>query len=499
MRGRKNLIDELSPILLVLGVVANLAAIVTPLLPSAAPWMSLLFLVFAVLFWLFILYKRINTPHKARTAPVHLHSDWDATALVSSLSNAKISVIKPSLKILESLSLHLIIADRLDTGGWSKTQTWRFVRVKKPLSPVGTLTGTYFAFEALRPYGYLHSSEANHLKSKLSEIVMPDGRVKRQVQLTGTGITEIVSENLRHSSAWFLLRASTGDHPTPADRNCALRIAADLAGRLEVAESLKGLKEDKDMMGTAFATVALIAEEPWFQNRKPEHQELVRLSIKAFCKSNELSTPGHPSWGAEGGGSAAAETAAQWCTVWLLCSIADWHGLDSSLKYALSDQLLDLIEANIAAATTKDILLPYAFTRDASRTPIGESLLATAIACYASMILLGIQTQRADTERVERAIHDLLHRIIDRGIKYSTIDSLVEPYEGYLSWAALLFALRPILHPVALKATNFISEILSDTAINLGSNDLMLAHEKINFLYNEAGITLHPNGLMQDL
>ncbi len=481
---------------------AIFAVLVTPQIPLPAIYVILGFCSFLALLLCYklIIRVRIKFSLAAKRPPTYLHADWDATALAEQLSNTDLDNLTPSLKHVEEIALQLLIADRLETGGWSKTQTWRFVRppTPKPLSPIGTLTGTFFSVDALKPYGYQNSSEANHLAQKLNDVIMLDGRVKLRLQPTGAGTMELVDENLRHSSAWLLLRASSGAFPSPADRNCLLNITKKLKDRLEPADGL-GPKVVNDMMGTAFAIVALIAAESWFSKPDQKLRELVKLSFQMFSESVELRTPGHTAWAAEPGGSAAAETAAQWVTVWLLSSISDWHGLGSSHRACLIDNLLDLIEANITSVNNSNSLLPHAYSRDSMKTPKGESLFATAIACYAAMIVLNDRRSPVEMNRAEKIINDLLHRIAERGEEYATFHALNDPYEGYLAWGAVLLALRPFLHPGPFVSAIQPEELWSGGVENLDEGGVCNACNKIQFMYKESGATLKSNGLFQEL
>jgi len=479
--------------------------------------LSLTFVGAALVFWVVVGVRLLSRERSSipRKLPPAFHASGVPCRELPSFAPYGPSDLKARLSAVEQASLVLLLADRLSTFGWSKSMVWRFVRSRKTLSPVGTLTGTYYAVEALGGYGYLRTKSAHSsLAANLALVLAPDGVVVQSVQLTGSGVRDSTPENLRHSSACFLLRTMLADKASRADIILAARIGADLGGRLRVEHRLDAAEGHRDTMGSAFATAAVLAGLAWLppSSLDEETTNLGMGMLDILSDLPELSTLGHPSWGLEPGAAAAGQTTAQWVVVWLLASMAGWSRISDQTRLALARRLLDLIEANLHAVPNTDKLLPHSFSLGGGRSPCGESMLATATACHVATLLQPLIQDAGTKSRCESAIRDLLTRIGQRGLDYVTIDSIEEPYEGYLTWASVLIALRPYLYR-GTEAHGAPSRLAAAEKTLLEwerGNEPLPSDEpwmrtafrtvsRIDALLRETGVTPGSNGLYQEL
>lgn len=293
--------------------------------------------------------------------PETFHADW-ASSRVTPISIE--DEIWSSLIKAEKASLTMLLADRLPTGGWSKSMACRFLRSKKPLSPVGSLTGTYMALESLRWYGYCETAtHCEILFANLGRIMTRQGSVAHSVQLTSAGVPEVVPENLRHSSAYMLLRPTFVRVPTREDGMLAAWIKSQLNARVEHGPDDADSFFRNDLLGTVFAASALLSAGSWLGSAALDVSRVIRETLVGFSNLTELRVPADPLWGAEPGAAAATDTAAQWAVAWLLAAMSGWNGCERSTRRAIWDSLLSLIEGSISYAPSREVLLPQSFSQ----------------------------------------------------------------------------------------------------------------------------------------
>jgi hypothetical protein len=432
-----------------LGIVANILAIMAPWFPWVIRWVSLLFIGFALAFWIYVGLRFLS--HLSSATPRRLPADFHAAGMPCREFPTSFKApegLRSRLLAVEQCSLILLIADRLGTFGWSKTMVWRFVRSQKPLSPVGTLTGTYYALEALEAYGYRQTKPARALLANLALVFTADGVVVQSVKPNSAGAPEAVPENLRHSAGFFLLRSRLAEKVSRADIVLAARLGAKLDEKLKIIR-LEGGESHRDIMGSAFATAALLAGLEWLPPSPLDGETATQAAamLKALIELPQLSTLGHPSWGVEPGVSAAVGKAtAQWVVAWLLASMIGWSGISSETREIGARRLLELVEENINAIPDVEKLLPHSFALGAHQAPHAESMLATATACHVVTLVQPFLRGSDAEARCGYAIGNLLTRIGHRGVDYVNLSSVEDPWEGYLAWASVLMALRPFLY-----------------------------------------------------
>lgn len=486
-----------------LGIFVNVGTLISPIFPAIGRWLFWIFLCFAVLYWMIVIVRKI-IEFRRRTRlipPITFHNTWSATNFQKFISDPFIQANIEKLKELESVSLTLLIGDRLETGAWSRTLAWRFYKSQKKLSLVGSLTSTYFALQALLPYEYLSMPQAKELlASNLAKILACDGSVIYYKQITAVGSSEMVHENLRHSAAFLLTRALLGTMPNTADTILYSRIIKELSNRLSFKET-----KYTDMLGTAFCTSAIIAGINWIQNSKLEAARTANAAISLFAESDQLWQPGFVDWGREPGAAATSGTAAQWVSVWHLVSLISWKALSAKIQFKISEKILNLIEGNLIHRRAEHSLFPHSFTINEGHQPIGDSLLATGIALYAVNTIAAFSHDTATCRKAEEMSLQILAKLIHRGYEYTITGSLKAPFEGYLAWAAILFGLRLILHPNG--KLNGGQDMLSDAELIIKGlsgktssmyYEIMVAKSKMDLLQRDSSIKLFPNGLYQD-
>jgi hypothetical protein len=505
--GTKNLSSILlkptTTTMVILGIFVNLGTILSPYFPAIGKWQVWIFLSFAILFWIivFVRKKIENRRLASLDLPLTFVNTWPSPNYKTIITDPFIQGNIEKLKELESVSLALLIGDRLDTGAWSRTLSWRFYKAQKKLSPVGSLTSTYFALQALLPYGYLKMSQVKELLApNLAKILASDGTVIYYTQLTAVGSSEVIHENLRHSSAFLLTRSLLGASPINADTILYSRIIKELSSRLSMEET-----KYTDMLGTAFGTSALIAGINWIQRSKLDAAKTAIEVISLFAESEYLWQPGFVDWGREPGAAAASGTAAQWVSVWHLVSLISWRALSVKIQLQISKMILTLIDGNLIHRHSESSLFPHSFAINECHQPIGDSLLATGIALYAVNTIAAVTQDASLRCKAEELSHQLLSKLINSGYEYTIKGSLEAPYEGYLAWAAILFGLRLILHPngTFIEGSDMLSnaEIIINGAVKKEStmnNDIITAKKKIDILLRDTEIKVYPNGLYQD-
>lgn len=488
----------------ILAYVLAIGALISPFLPKVNKWLMIAYIICVFVYFSYIVIKRLGIIRKIihGKLPFAIHSDWNSNneKFNHLFQDIDVSVLKK----IEISSIVLLIADRLHTGAWSKTQIARFVKNNKSLSPVGSLTGTYMVLESLRFYQYHKLQEqTQQLFSNLAKLILHDGIVVHKKELTATGGIQVKSEEPRHASGFFLIRPIMIDLPLDADYRLMKRISDDLRNRLK--------RDDKsDMQGTAFEVTALLSALYWMKKQTNNEIDIIKRTIQFFNGLKALSTPGHPDWSEEPGGKAASNIAAQWVIAWLLAGFLSWKEININNRMKLADRLLSLIESNMSLIPGNNLLLPHSFKGQRIRLPQDESMLATGVALYISLLSYLIFKDKDILERSKNNIINLIQRIIFRGFDFLTRDDLDGQLEGYLAWSSSLLCLRPIIYrfnekfaasDTLKKAIAFVSDqkdrygIFDDSEREV----LLKAITKINRIYHNAQVKVYPGGLFQKI
>ncbi|MBK7377773.1 MAG: hypothetical protein IPJ03_02000 [Ignavibacteriales bacterium] len=435
--------------------------------------------------------------------PISLHANWF-------LKDEKFKIISERVeynvfKKIELSLLILLMKDRLHTKAWSKTLVARFSKSGKSLSPIGSLTATYMVLESMRFYKYHEYTEnIKELNKYLNQIITKDGIVIHNFEPTSSGANQIKPEELRHTSGYFLIRAMTVKKPTDNDKRVLQNIFIDLKTRYETR------KKNSDVQGTAFAFLAALEGIYWIKEYNRNDIKILKKIVDYFIELEQLSIPGHPNWSDEQAASAASNTAPQWIVVWLLSTSLSWKVINIAKRKMLADRLLHLIEANIDLKQDNKELLPHSFSGSKIRKHEGESLLATGIALYLTLLVYTIFKDKKILARAEYCLFNLIDRINTNGFAYSTKGSLEKPLEGYLAWAGCLLGVRPLIY----NEKNFIKsygesprldknpeEIIKDiqTSLNNGLEMVFEASDIIDKIYKDANVKVYNKGFFQPL
>ncbi len=468
-------------------------------------FIAIFILSFLIFYLLFKCYKslKLRISFSEKRIPISMHSNWNVNSerLKLLVEGFDFSLLKK----IEISSLILLIADRLDTEAWSKTLVARFIKNKKSLSPVGSLTGTYMVLESLRFYNYHNNQNLiRNLSTLLTSVFTNDGTVIHSYEPTSAGGNQIKPEVLRHFSGFFLIRPFINNEPTKSDILLFNNICKDLESRIKK-------KEEKDLQETAFAIEAVLKGIYWIKDHEKSNIEIIKSSLDFMIDLEQLSVPGHIAWSEEPGAAAASNTASQWVVAWLLSSLVSWKEIQKSKRIMLADRLLNLIELNMSSVPDNKRLLPHSFTGGIIRNPSGESMLATSIALYISILIYTVFKDKNIFIRSENCILNLLNRINAYGLQYTTIDCLDGPMEGYLAWSANLLGLRPLFYNnnEKLKAVNTLKQVIFFSEENKKftqnvfsereKDTLMRSIKKINEIYYDANAKIYKNGLFQPL